>query len=138
MSELEMGNALFNEYNANQEYSCPEWVEALLEHIEAEISRVYWNDNQEEWNSAFRNTGNRYDGSCFHVQAYTWGEEYIAAWNFCYVDPKTEQAVMFSWYKHLGRDTTVNINPTGKGFNERIISMFDDVIADIRKSEEDQ
>lgn len=138
MNDLEMGNILFNEHNTNQKYSCPEWVEALLEHIENEVSRVYWNAKHEEWDSAFRNTGNRFEGKCFKVQAYAWDEEEKTDWNFCYVDPSTEQAIKISWYKYLGRDTTINLNPAGKSFNERIISMFNDVIAELREDKYDK
>ena len=45
--EPEVGQAVFG--NPSGEYDCPEFVDALLEHICAEIRRVYWNIHQDEW-----------------------------------------------------------------------------------------
>ena len=45
--EPEIGQAVFG--NPTGEYDCPEFVDAFLEHIVAEIRRVYWNIHQRKW-----------------------------------------------------------------------------------------
>jgi len=45
--EPELGQAVFG--NPSGEYKCPEFVDALLNYLCQEISRVYWNVNQKEW-----------------------------------------------------------------------------------------
>lgn len=125
MANIELGNLLWNEGNANQEYNCPRWVVALLADIGVEISRVYWNANQKEWDSAFMNTGGEYIGDCFEVHAYNWNDDVERPFNFrC-------DEIQVSWYKHLFRDTTININPASPGFATRITSMYDKVMNEL-------
>lgn len=127
MAELELGNLLWNESNANQQYNCPRWVVALLADIGGEISRVYWNENQKQWDSAFQNTGNEYIGRCFEVRAYSWGEE-EQPWNFKCGD------VEVSWYKHLYRNPTINIDPASSDFTERIVQMYEGVLNELEEN----
>lgn len=110
-------------------YYCPRWVAALLEDIENEISRVYWNRNQKEWISAFRNTGEEYIGECFEVHAYSWDDEPKIDYNFKCGDIK------IYWYKHLNRGTMINISPADGDFKERIIRMYERVIAELDSQE---
>lgn len=128
MAELELGNLLWNEGNANQQYRCPRWVVALLADIESEIGRVHWNKNQTAWSSAFRNTGGEYVGSCFEVQAYNWGDD-EQPWNFKSGD------IEISWYKHLYRDTTININPNDAGFCKKIVRMYESIMKELSEDE---
>lgn len=127
-ADLELGNLLFNESNKNQTFECPDYVVALLEKINNELSRVYWNQHQEEYCSPFSNSGNNYKGECFEVNAYAWDTEDddIQNYNFKYKD------IEISWYKHLGRDTTINreIKP------EEAIEMFDTILKEIYQTEE--
>ena len=77
-------------------------VEACLRKIEEEMERLYWNMNQRELDSPFRNTGAEYKDGTFYVSAYKWTDdddedEYIAP-NFIY------KGLKVWWYKNLGRD----------------------------------
>lgn len=86
-------------------FETPRYVEALLESIESELGRIMWNINQEEYNSPFRNTGNKFDDlEEFQVYAYYWGddEKEIERPNFKCGD------IEIHWYKHLGRGCTIN------------------------------
>ena len=112
-------------------YKCPRWVIALLEDIESEIARIYWNKNQKEWTSAFRNTGDEYIGKCFEVHAYSWADEPDYDFNFKCGD------IEISWYKHVSRGTMINISPNEAGFKERIIKMYERVIAELDSQEVD-
>jgi hypothetical protein len=129
MAELELGNLLWNVGNANQVYNCPRWVVALLADIEKEISRIYWNKNQTEWSSAFRNTGAEYKGKCFEVHAYSWNDDDDQPCNFQCDDIK------ISWYKHLFRNPTININPASPGFDTKIICMYEKIMNELGSSE---
>ena len=59
MNNLELGNLAFN-HNDNQEFDCPDYVVALLDYLDKELSRVMWNINQKEYDSPFENTANRF------------------------------------------------------------------------------
>ena len=119
---LELGNLIFNEHNKSQKYICPEWVVEILRGIERKIELLHWNTFQNELDSPFQNTGARFNGSNFTVNAYSWDEENEQEWNFKYGD------IEISWYKYLGRVTTINIDPDGKDFKERIVDMYDDIV----------
>jgi hypothetical protein len=50
----------------------------------------------------FENTGQKYDGECFSVEAYSWDEREAQFWNFKWRD------IRVSWYKYLLRGTQIN------------------------------
>ena len=88
--------------NIIEQYNCEDWVIALLRDLDRKLSIVMWNINQEQYDSPFSNTGNEYIGKNFEVHAYNWGENANQYFNFkC-------GAIEISWYKYLGRDTTIN------------------------------
>lgn len=70
-------------------------IEAVLDKIDAELKRLYWNKKQEEWSSPFDNTGEEYSNDVFTVRAYNWDGNYDC--NFEYKDFKAW------WYKHSNR-----------------------------------
>lgn len=74
-------------------------IEAIMDKIEYEMSRLYWNNNQERMNSPFQNTGEVYQNDTFTVRAYYWGDdEYVSKLpNFEYKNFKCW------WYKHSHR-----------------------------------
>lgn len=89
----ELGQAAYG--NPYDSIELPEYAEAMLQAIRAEIERVYWNINQKEWSE--------YDGSptpVFEWRPYYWGEDDVEAAkpNFKFQD------VEVRWYKHLGGD----------------------------------
>lgn len=119
---MELGNIMFNNGNRNQNYECPEFVIALLERIESIIENIYWNENQEEWDSAFRNTGNEYILGDLIIKAYNWNDDYEQQYNFKYKD------IEISWYKYLGRDTTINLDLNNNDNKIYILNLFDEII----------
>lgn len=73
-------------------------IRATLAEIEYEMERLYWNKNQKEMNSPFRNTGTEYANDTFQVRAYKWGDDdETDTPNFIYKDLK------IWWYKHFRR-----------------------------------
>lgn len=98
---MELGNLIFNT-NKNQQYECPRWIVALLKELDNQLDRVMWNNTQKEYPSPFENTANSFKNDVFEVQAYNWSEDIEQAYNFKCGD------IEISWYKYLGRDTTIN------------------------------
>ena len=122
-AEVDLGNMLFNNGNQNQYYECPRWVIALLKDIDDALQTSYWNKNQKRMESPFQNTGNSYEGKCFEVHAYNWDDETPQPFNFkC-------GKIEISWYKYLGRDTTVN----GEYSPQEYISMYNKIIKELKK-----
>lgn len=98
---MELGNLMFNT-NKNQQYECPRWIVALLKELDNQLDRVMWNNTQKEYPSPFENTANSFKNDVFEVQAYNWSEDIEQPYNFKCGD------IEISWYKYLGRDTTIN------------------------------
>lgn len=77
-------------------YDYDELVTAILDRIESEYGRLYWNKNHKEMLSPFQNTGAEYHNDTFSVHAYDWGDEpdviNFRCGGFC-----------ASWYKHSHR-----------------------------------
>lgn len=118
--DLELGNLMFNT-NINQTFKCDNYIVALLREIENQLSRVMWNRDQKEYDSPFDNTANTFKNDVFEVQAYSWDDEVCQEYNFKYKN------IEISWYKYLGRDTTIN----GQYSHKEIIDMFDKCIESI-------
>lgn len=119
---MELGNLMFNT-NQNQQYDCPYYIIALLKEIDNQLLRIMWNKNQKEYESPFGNTGNKFFNKVFQVQAYEWNEDIEQQFNFKYKD------IEISWYKYLGRDTTINKEITP----EEAADMFNDCIDSLKE-----
>lgn len=117
---LELGNIIFNT-NKNQQYNCPRWIVALLDELDNQLDRVMWNIHQERYPSPFENTANSFKNDVFEVQAYSWDDEVEQPYNFKCDD------IEISWYKYLGRDTTIN----GEYEPQKIIDMFNKCLESI-------
>lgn len=117
---LELGNIIFNT-NKNQQYNCPRWIVALLNELDDQLDRVMWNIHQEEYQSPFENTANSFKNDVFEVQAYDWNDDVEQPYNFKCDD------IEISWYKYLGRDTTIN----GEYEPQKIIDMFNKCLQSI-------
>ena len=122
---MELGNLIFNKSNSNQRYECPEYIVALLSYLDEEIKRVVWNNTQKEFDSPFDNTANSFKTDKFEVKAYNWNDKNAQPYNFKYKD------IEISWYKYLGRDTTINEEYD----YSVIVDMFNDCLESIRKLE---
>lgn len=117
---MELGNLMFNT-NKNQQYECPRWIVALLNELDNQLDRVMWNIHQEEYQSPFENTANSFKNDVFEVQAYDWSDDIEQPYNFKCGD------IEISWYKYLGRDTTIN----GEYEPQVIIDMFNKCLKSI-------
>ena len=95
-----------------KEHDVSELLCAALEYLESEISRVYWNKHQEEWQSAFRNTGSSYRTDTFSIAAYNWGDEKDGSFKW--------RDIEVNWYKNLGRGTYSNKDITPDEINEML------------------
>lgn len=106
----------------------PNYVQAAFRQIDEELSRVMWNINQEEFDSPFDNTGNKFKNDVFEVEAYSWDEEYDQKYNFKWGDYKVR------WYKHSRRDPEANrfISP------EECAQMLDECLESIIKMDIDE
>lgn len=105
----------------------PNYVQAAFRQIDEELSRVMWNINQEEFDSPFDNTGNKFKNDVFEIEAYSWDEEYDQKYNFKWGDYKVR------WYKHSRRDPEANrfISP------EECAQMLNECLESIRKMDID-
>lgn len=119
---MELGNMMFNT-NKNQVYECPEWIIALLDTIRQKLGIVMCNKYHKKYDNPFENSGNSFKNEVFEVQAYSWDDEVHQEYNFKCGD------VEISWYKYLGRDTTINDN-----YEEKyIIEIFNKCIESLNK-----
>ena len=109
--------------NQASETPLPELACAAIEYLESEISRLYWNKNQEQWESAFRNTGNSYKSSVFSVEAYDWSDEEDGTFKW--------RDIEISWYKNFGRGTYSNKVLTPDLINEMLEDCLKNVEAEL-------
>lgn len=114
---MELGNLMFNT-NKNQIFECPEYIISLLEGIDSLMQALYLNKHKERMDSPFSNTAAKFKNDVFQVEAYSWDDEYEQPYNFKWRD------VEISWYKYLGRDTTINQKISPK----KAIKMFKECI----------
>ena len=103
----------------------------ISESFNAIVKNSYQSDdnfNQEEYDSPFNNTGNEFIGENFEVHAYNWNEDVEQPYNFkCGV-------IEISWYKYLGRGTTIN----GFYTKDEIVEMYNICLDEIRKMDGDK
>lgn len=77
-------------------------TKAMLDKINSELSRCYWNKNQKQLVSPFDNTGESYKNNYMSVSAYNWNEkDEDLKPNF-----ETENMLVY-WYKHSNRGVIV-------------------------------
>ena len=97
----ELGQMCFG--NPFGPYGTDDFVDALVDYILAEIDRVYWNNNQKEWN--------KYDDPKIpglEYRPYYWGDDEIES-----EKPNLKFAHSFQeirWYKHPGRGQSCKLN----------------------------
>lgn len=120
--EPELGQAVFGA--PWQAVAMPEYIEAMLNMISAEMERVEWNRTQQTFDSPMSNSGSQYETAVFKARAYYWGEdESLAALpNFEWRDVK------ISWYKYCGRGSSMSreVPPA------EAAQMLDECLASIR------
>ena len=100
-------------------------ITAVLRYIDDELCRCYWNENQQQMNSPFDNTGNKYKCHAFTVHSYDW----IKGNRDNFVYPKDN--IHVEWYKYLGRGMYVEVPDDWT--IERLPDMLDDCVQSIRE-----
>lgn len=89
-----------------------ELVKAVLCRIEDELIRHYWNKNQREMDSPFKNTGAIYSNDFFTVRAYNWNDE--NDWDNENIRPNKpnfdSKLLKCWWYKHSLRGLEYELN----------------------------
>lgn len=136
MANLELGNLMFNN-NTNQVFDCPNYIVALLREIDRQLDRIMWNIHQETYDSPFDNTSNSFKLGNFEIQAYNWSDEESQDYNFIYRVDKTKANMpdlKISWYKYLGRDTTINQEID----SNVMVQIFNDIMEQLHKYEEQE
>ena len=86
-----------------------------------------WNIEQKDFDSPFDNTGNSFRLGNFEIHAYNWNDDESQEYNFIYKVDKNKANMpdlKISWYKYLGRDTTINQELD----SNVVIQIFDDII----------
>lgn len=119
--EPELGQAIFGQ--PHKDFEVPEIMDAAMQFIDLELSRVRWNIRQHDVASPFRNSGpdGNYDGTGFQVHAYDWGDD-EQPWNFKWGN------VEISWYKYAGRGLSANIDIT----SDMAAKCLSECLAEIR------
>lgn len=96
----EIGQAFFgNKWN---EYTCPEYVEALIDYLLREIDRVYHNGHQ-KWRE---DSPGELKWGKLETKSYYWGEDENESNKPNFKHGETE----IRWYKHPGRGMSVNVD----------------------------
>lgn len=113
----ELGQAFFG--NPWGEYETPEYVDALLDTLVAEMERVHWNTKQQKLNEYVTHWFGRAE-----MRSYFWGEdaEQAALPNFAF------DGVEIRWYKYRGRGQTSNVEMDPAGW----VDWFNRCLAEIR------
>ena len=119
--EPELGQAVFGQ--PYKEYQAPEWLISFLTSIDLALCLQMWNKNQKEYDSPFANTGNKYKNEVFELEAFKWDDKTKQPFNFKWKD------LEISWYKYLGRGTTVNREITP----DEGVKMLNECLASIGK-----
>jgi len=122
INEPEMGHVLFGQ--PRQEYECPRDVVGFLRLLGEAVSCN---------NSPCDNTGERYENDVFELHAYSWDEDVPQRYNFRWRD------VEVSWYKYLGRGTTINQVLTSKRLREmreECMASVLDIVCPLRRDGE--
>jgi len=114
--EPELGQMFFGQ--SWQELECPEFVVSLLR----VLGELLKQKKLVEYDPT-SNNGAQYKNNVFEIQAYSWNEDEEQSYNFKWKD------VEVSWYKYLGRSTTIN-----KVIDiEHAIQMFCECVDSLKK-----
>jgi hypothetical protein len=91
---------------------------AALNSISRKLSYHFWNKYQKELDCPFRNSGTSFKNKTFEVESYSWDDTKKQKYNFKWQD------IQISWYKYLGRGTTVNKQLS----NDKIEKLLEDCL----------
>lgn len=111
--EPELGQAFFGQ--SWQRIECPPNVQRVLDSLQSAWSVLMGTPNP------FSNTGERFDGKSFRAHAYSWDDDEHQEFNFAWRD------VRVSWYKYLGRGTSINRRMS----NAEVAEMFRECMSEL-------
>jgi hypothetical protein len=123
-NEPELGQIMFG--NPTGDYGTTEYVDSLIDYLLNEIERIYWNENQSEWN--------RHDNPDFkgiEFRPYIWDEESEEAKKPNLKFDFSSQEIR--WYKHPGRGQSCSEKWSERKWRE----WFDEALKVIRSNEKD-
>lgn len=107
-------------------------IQSVLNRIENEMARLYWNNNQKDILSPFDNHGTIYKNDVFTVRAYNWDDNNLP--NFEYKNFKVW------WYKHSMRGLSweyncgKNVLPQTQFFTDMLEDCINSMIKDFKKN----
>ncbi len=122
--EPELGQLVFG--NPTGEHGTEEFTDALIEALFSEIERVYWNNNQEQWE---RYEDPKLKGVEFRPYDWSENEETTKLPNLKFSHSPQE----IRWYKHAGRGQSCTLLWNEKGWRE----WFDGAMEIIRSNEKE-
>lgn len=102
-----------------QPMECPDKVLSALRALQNTFDVVRDDINP------FGNNGTRFDGEKFKAHAYSWNEEEEQEFNFAWRD------VSVSWYKYLGRGTTINREMTDGEISEMLRECMAELLSNL-------
>lgn len=100
-------------------------LRAMLNMIESEMTRLYWNQNQKEIISPFSNSGELFQNEYVTIRAYNWDENELP--NF-----DTDQLKIF-WYKHSNRGLYALSTPNGN-IDEILVNVLNNTIQSLKET----
>ena len=100
-------------------------LRAMLNIIESEMTRLYWNQNQKEIISPFSNSGELFQNEYVTIRAYNWDENELP--NF-----DTDQLKIF-WYKHSNRGVYALLMPNGN-VDEILVNVLNNTIQSLKET----
>lgn len=121
----ELGQACFGQ--PWQQRECPDKVLSALRALQCAFDVVRDDINP------FGNTGTRFNGEKFKAHAYSWNDDEEQEFNFAWRD------VRVSWYKYLGRGTTINREMADAEVSEMLRECMEELFSnDGRKPRHDE
>jgi hypothetical protein len=73
----------------------------------------------------FGNNGTRFDGEKFMAHSYSWNDDEEQEFNFAWRD------VRVSWYKYLGRGTTINRDMSDTEVSEMLRECMAELLSNV-------
>lgn len=102
-------------------------LRSILNMIQLELERLYWNEYQEEMSSPFENSGAVFENEYVTIRAYDWNENILP--NF-----DTDKLKIF-WYKHSNRGVEGLIPPNlYYDINEVLLNVLNETIQSLKET----
>ncbi|WP_327210800.1 hypothetical protein [Rhizobium leguminosarum] len=111
----EFGQMLFG--HRPQRFEGSPALERALERIGENIMAAA-EARKERRDNPFWNTGDSFENDVFKVEAYSWDDDYEQPFNFAWRDLRV------SWYKHVGRGMSVNMQVDTHLVNEMLVECL--------------